>query len=480
MRGRFFAKGEVGGLSVSLRRRSDAQVYAARSLSLQKTGDWQRLDFTLTPAATDPAAEFVITATDGGRVLVDDAYLADEPTDEFGKIGCREDVVDGFRREGLTFLRWGGSMANSWGYLWKNMAGDRRPYDGFWFRTSSTGFLYKEFVRMANAMKLPCALAIFAYEQVAKAAEIADWLKQFDGEIHVQIGNEECAGITPPSGECTLGDCRRYCESLRLIVTAMRKVNPRLKFVSGLYYLKDHQDVMDEGFRLMDGYVDYWDLHLPMFEKDVTKVVQSARQEFAAFRDMIRRLNPRTKMKAAVFEENGFEHGLRRALAHAAVLGVCREQGDSLLTSCPANALQPYRQNENGWDQGQIFLTPDKVWLQPCGWAQQMASSNHRDLLFDGTSSDSEILLSATGDRAGRSLVLHVVNVSTVAKPVSLTFADGTARKVVRVTALTGDGPLADNTPEAMQRVVPRDMTDEFVRSVALPPYSYVVLELNE
>ncbi len=430
----------------------------------------------------------MICAANGGRVLVDDAYLIDEPTNDFGRIGCREDIVDAFRREGLTFLRWGGSMANSWGYLWKNMKGDRRPYDGFWFRTSSTGFLYKEFVRMADKMKLPCAFSIYAYEQVARTAEIAEWLKQFDGDIYVQIGNEECNGCTPPCGEFTLGDCRRYCESLRLIVTEMRRVNPRLKFVSALMFDERHQEVMDEGFRLTDGYVDYWDAHLQLggwydgvdYRSNVAMTAKMACRRIDAFRDMVKRLNPKTKMKLAIFEENGNEHGMRRALVHAGVLGYCRRQGGFLLTSCPANALQPYLQNDNGWDQGQIFFTPDKVWLQPCGWVQQMASSNHRDLLVEGSSSNADVSISATKDREGNSIVLHFVNAITAPKQIELDFADGSKWEVARVTSLTGDGPLANNTPENMDRVAPKDVTESFRRSNELQAYSYTVVELRK
>ena len=79
--------------------------------------------------------------------------------ESFGEMGCREDIVDGLRREGLTFLRWGGSMVNAPEYLLKNMKGDRRPYTGFWFRTSSMGFCVPEFVKMSEALGLPCANA---------------------------------------------------------------------------------------------------------------------------------------------------------------------------------------------------------------------------------------------------------------------------------------------------------------------------------
>ena len=482
MCGWLFAKGSVGELSVSLRSRAGGRVYAKSSVGLRETNGWQRVEFVLAPDATDPAAEFVICAANGGRVLVDDAYLADEPTNAFGRIGCREDIVDGFRREGLTFLRWGGSMANAPGYLWRNMKGDRRPYDGFWFRTSSTGFLFKEFVRMADAMKLPCAFSVSAYDSVGRAAEIAEWLKPFQGDIYVQIGNEECYGCTPLCGERTMGDFRRYCGDLRLTVAEMRKVNPRLKFVSALWFGAGdrERELCDEAFRLTDGYADYWDVHLWLVGSDVLERLREVRTVVDAFRDMIRRINPQSKMKMAIFEENGNEHGLRRALVHAGVLGICRELGDFLLTSCPANALQPYRQNENGWDQGQVFFTPDKVWLQPCAWAQQMASSNHRDLLVSGASSDPEVLVSATKSRDGASVVLHFVNVATSSKKVDLSFADGSGRRVVRATALTGDGPLADNTPEDMTRVAPKDVTADFARDFELPPYAYVVVELAE
>jgi len=479
MLGHFFAKGMVGALSVSLRRRSDAKAYATSPLALRQTNGWHRVDFALVPDTTDPSAEFVITAANGGKVALDDAYLVDEPTTEAGRRGCREDIVDGFRREGLTFLRWGGSMANAPGYLWRNMKDDRRPYDGFWFRTSSTGFLYKEFVRMADAMNLPCALAIGAYDSVGKAGEIAAWLKPFKNDIYVQIGNEECYGCTPLCGERTMGDFRRYCSDLRLTVTEMRKVNPKLRFVSALWFHSKDRELCDEGFRLTDGYADYWDIHLQLFGPDILKLLQEARQEIDAFRDMIRRLNPQSKMKLAIFEENGNEHGLRRAIVHAGVLGICREQGDFLLTSCPANALQPYLQNENGWDQGQIFFTPDKVWLQPCGWAQQMASSNHRDLLIAGSSSDPEVLLSATKDRDGTSLVLHFVNVANAVKKLDLSFADGGSWNVERVTVLSGDDPLADNTPDALTRVVPMDDTAAFRQTSFLKPYSYTVVVLK-
>ena len=165
-----------------------------------------------------------------------------------------------------------------------------------------------------------------------------------------------------------------------------------------------HMDILEEGFRQTDGFCDYWDLHVGCWGAGSGKKVREA---CAAFRDMVRRLNPQSKMRLAIFEENGNHHDMRRALAHASILIACREQGDFLLTSCPANALQPYNHNDNGWDQGQVFFTPDKAWLQPCAWAQAMASAAHRDVLVANVVEGQAVEVSATRDDAGRSVVLH-------------------------------------------------------------------------
>ena len=43
-----------------------------------------------------------------------------------------------------------------------------------------------------------------------------------------------------------------------------------------------------------------------------------------------------------------------------------------------ANGLQPDGQNDNGWDQGLLFLNTSQVWLQPPGYAAQMFSHGRK------------------------------------------------------------------------------------------------------
>ena len=475
MIGHFYVRGTVGKLVVSLERHDGRVAYATNAVALPGGDDWQKVDFALVPDRTDPAARFAIRATGGGKVWIDDAYLVDEPTNELGRLGCREDIAQAFRTECLTFLRWGGTMANSKDYLWANFKhGDRRPYGGFWFKMSSCGFTYRDFVKMAEAMKLPCAFSMSAREPVADAVELADWLKAFTVDIYVEVGNEECTGWGPNNDPKTVEGARAYALRAKEIVAAMRQANPRLKFVCGVMFMPDKMDMMDETFHLLDGVVEYWDVHVGAGSPDSGK---ASRQMFRQFRDMQQRLNPKSTMKIAVFEENAYIHSMRRALAHVTNLGAMRELGGDLLTSCPANALQPYMQNDNGWDQGQIFFTPDKVWLQPCGWAQQMASANHLDILVDGSTDDGSVSVSATRDRSGQTVVLHLANVSGETKPIAFDLKGGDGLKLCKVTSLSAPGLDDRNPPDDPLRIAPCDVTAAFRQSAELKPYSYTVVK---
>jgi len=475
MVGYVHVRGQADALDFALERYDGKKVYATNRVEKVEAGEgWQKVPFALVPSVTDPMARLRISAVGNGKVWIDDASLKDEPTNRFGELGCREDVVGAFRAQGLTFLRWGGAMANSEDYLYKHMKGERTFYHGLWNWWSSYAFMIPEFVRMAAEMKVACAFSINAYEPVEDAVKLAEWLKQFDIPLYVGIGNEECAGFNPYCGKPTLPTVRKYCESVRRIVPAMRQANPKLKFVNEIMWMRQHMELMEEGFRLTDGYCDYWDLHVSCADAGAGL---GARGTFKAFRDMIARLNPKSTMKAAIFEENGDNHDMRRALGHASILIACREQGDFLLTSCPANALQPYNHNDNGWDQGQVFLTPDKAWLQPCAWAQAMASETHRDILVEGKADVKGVELSATRDREGASVVLHLVNGTDKAQNLTVDFGADAALVLKRAVCLNAASPTDHNPPDDPERVCPKDVTEAFRKAAQLPPKSYVTLE---
>lgn len=480
MVGYVWTRGKVDRLEVALQSEYGDRTYATAVLATTADELWHKAEFELTPSATDAHGRFLLRASGRGDVALDDVYLADAPTNEFGKLGCREDIVAGFREEGVTFLRWGGTMANAREYRLKAMEGkgERRPYEAFWYRKGSGGFGPYEFVRMAAAMKLPAAFSISAYEETDAAVRLAEELKAVDVPLYVEIGNEELTGWGENREDRRdLVGVTNYVTSARRLVAAMRAANPRLQFVAaGMWTgpggMKD-LPVMEAAFRGLDGVVEWWDVHTTIVEP-----VAARRNALLAKRvmELFREWNPKTTMRVAVFEENGNNHGLDRALAHAVMLETAREMGGDCLTSCPANALQPYLHNDNWWDQGSVFFTPTQVWLQPCGYAQQMAARFHRELLVASQSDDADVSLSATRARDGKSVVLHLVNSAWTEKPVRLAGLDGWT--VSKVLSLSGPSVRADNPPDNPRRISPKDVTEAFRQASRLEPYSYAVVEL--
>ena len=131
--------------------------------------------------------------------------------------------------------------------------------------------------------------------------------------------------------------------------------------------------------------------------------------------------------------------------------------GDFVLTSCAANALQPYRQNDNGWDQGQVFFTPSQVWGMPPYYAQQMAAAHHRPLTVGCGVEGAEPL------RVG----LRVDGMGKVSQ--------------ARMVSLSGDLD-AVNTPEEPRRIAPvgRELPAWAAQTVDIAPYSYTIVVLDE
>ena len=146
---------------------------------------------------------------------------------------------------------------------------------------------------------------------------------------------------------------------------------------------------------------------------------------------------------------------MARALAHAVMLNVVRRSAGFVPLDSPANALQPYKQNDNGWDQGQIFFSPSQVWMQPPFYAQQMAAKNHQPLLVESScSTNANLDYTATRNEAGDTIVLHIVNYGSTSRGLTLNLTGfGEAGSI---TSLSLSGTLnGENTPERPTRFVP-------------------------
>lgn len=226
----------------------------------------------------------------------------------------------------------------------------------------------------------------------------------------------------------------------------------------------------------------YWDYHPWADQLASGREVEA---ELRRMRELFLRWNPSTTMKCAIFEENGNRHDMQRVLGHVTLQNAVRRMGDFVLTSCAANALQPYRQNDNGWDQGQVFFTPSQVWGMPPYYAQQMAAAHHRSPDGSGCGVEgADGVLRRDGNpqpRGGERRAPHRQYGCRAAACGPGAWTGMGKVSQARMVSLSGDLD-AVNTPEEPRRIAPvgRELPAWAAQTVDIAPYSYTIVVLDE
>ena len=172
----------------------------------------------------------------------------------------------------------------------------------------------------------------------------------------------------------------------------------------------------------------------------------------------------------------------KRALANAAAINLVERDG-RIPIATSANCLQPDQQNDNGWNQGLLFLDPSQVWLQPPGYVTQMYSRNYLPKLLQCqvTGAKGSLDVSAKRSDDGRTLVLQVVNSTSQAIPAPIHLAGFVPQaSVAQVTELSG-ALDARNTAAHPSAIVPQSHPWKHAlkngdTSYTFPPYSITVL----
>ena len=387
-------------LFVAMESGDGSKVYAETRLEVRGSGDWQRLDFTLTPNATDSAGRLAIKLREPGSVVLGYAFLQPGPWGRFKGLPVRKDVAEALVAQGLTMLRYGGSMINAPEYRWKKMTGerDRRPpYRGTWYPYSSNGWGILDFLDFCEAAGF---LAIPAFNIEETAQDMADFVEYVNGPPESPGGKRRAAdGHPAPYGlklveignEEAIND--HYFDRFKAIAQAVWKKDPGVTLVvgdfayngripdpdhvSGAPHVKDlriHQKILE--LAKSAGRPVWFDVHVwnnePRNPDELGGGIIGLRDFIAA----LGKVCPGADYRVCVFEENAGNHAMRRALGHAHAINELERTGPMVPIVCAANCLQPYRQNDNGWDQGMLFLTPSQVWGQPPYYVTQMVSRN--------------------------------------------------------------------------------------------------------
>ncbi|MBO7120351.1 MAG: DUF1080 domain-containing protein [Bacteroidaceae bacterium] len=450
-----------GKVQIALQSEDGSKEYARQEID-GITENWQRFNAEMTPNDSDPKGRFVLQLAEEGNVWIDQVLLC---TDSYP---FRSDITEAFRQQHLTFLRYGGTMVNAAEYMTKNMTGsrlERQPYYGHWYRYATNGFAIPEFVEFARLIDTePC----FAINIEDNPDDVITLLRDIEsyGLKYIEIGNEENLF------SAARHDYEHYVERYLVLYEAIHAAYPELLFINAAWWRPDEVETMKYVFQSLDGKCDLWDYHPWTETPQQAKAIEA---EIAQMRQFFLEWNPGSAMRCAILEENGNTHDMARALAHAVMLNVVRRSAGFVPLDSPANALQPYRQNDNGWDQGQIFFSPSQVWMQPPFYAQQMAATNHQPLLVESTcSTNNNLDYTATRNEAGDTIVLHIVNYSSTNRGLTLNLTG--FGEIRSITSLSLSGALnGENTPERPTRFVPVGSTVTPGGRLILKANSYTV-----
>ena len=485
MTGSLWLKG-AGNVTVALQSTDGTKQYASRRID-NLTGKWTRHEFALTSDTNDSQACFAIFLDAPATVWVDQVTLMPTGDALYKGLPFRADIVKAMKDQGLTFLRYGGTMVNAPGYRFKNMMGDRDrrpPYKGHWYAYSTNGFGIEEFLQLCEAAGFVPSFAVNIDEE---PQDMADMIEYLNGAVtskwgairaanghpapynvkYVQIGNEEA--FRYPHEEAY----RNYIERFNLLSAAMKAKDPELSLIIAVDWKPELTGWMEMVFRALDGKADYWDYHPWADPLDAGRTVDA---KLTQMKELFTAWNPSTTMKCVIFEENGNTHHLQRALAHATLQNTARRHGDFVLVTCAANALQPWQQNDNSWDQGQVFFTPAQVWGMPPYYAQQMAAANHQPLRV-ASATDLKLDVVAARSEKGDRLVLYVCNITPQAIRTGIEISG--FGEVKEAKAITLSGKLRDiNTPEEPERIIPTERSLEATtdHDYEFAPFSYSVL----
>jgi len=492
-------------LTVALESADGSRTYA-RAVVTATTPDWGRLDFALTPDADDKAGRLAIYLTEPGSVALGHVALHPGHWGRYKGLASRRDVVEGLLEEGLTVLRLGGSMVNTDQYRWQKMIGprDRRePYAGTWYPWSSNGWGIIDFLQLCDAAGFLC---IPAFNMGETPQSMADFVAYANAPRHTEWGARRAADGHPDPYRLRyieLGNEEAvdedYWQRFEPLAKAIWAADPNLTLIVGDFAYNEpitdpfrfggapritslaiHQRILQ--LAAAYGREVWFDVHV----WSENPVALRGLHTLPSLVDALHGLCPEARFKLCVLELNANRHDLNRALANARAICALERMGDHVPVVCSANCLQPDGQNDNGWDQGLLFLNPSAVWPQPPYFVTQMLSRHWLPLCVRAETTGDVSALDVTAKRSedGRKLQLQVINYgdTDVAAGVDLHGFRPT-RKVASADVLAGP-PDAVNTATQPDRIAPRHEEAKLppkgeALTHVFPAHSFTILRLR-
>ena len=468
---------------------------------------WKRLEFSLLPDQDETNGRFVISIKKPGSVVVGHAFLQPGSWGRFKDLPVRKDIVDAMMDEGVTHLRYGGSMVDrSKEYRWKKMTGPRdlRPsYHGFWYPHSTNGWGIIDFLDLCEAAKFE-SVPSFNIDETGQ--DMADFVEYVNGPVDSPWGKKRAeSGHPQPYGlkHLQIGNEQEineyYVDRFKVLASAIWNKDPgMILVVADFWYpahitdpyntgipsnktLKGHEKILE--FAKQNDKTVWFDVHIA---NDHPRDPDLENKGLVGLRDYIswmEKINPGADFKVVVLEENAGNHALKRALSHAHAVNELQRIKQGIPMVCAANGLQPYLQNDNDWDQGFIFFTPSKVWGQPPYYVTRMIAQNYLPLCIETETESPQNSLDVTAKMSDdrKILILQVVNLENIETITHISLGNFIPqRNTIHVTELAGN--LEDvNTPDMPEKIKPVEKNYSFENQngyikYTFPPYSFTIL----
>ena len=492
-------------VTLSLESTNGAAIYAQTNL-LVSSNSWEHLNFSLTPSSSNTNGQFAITLTQPGSVVVGYAFLEPGAWGQFQGLPVRKDVAEGLINQGITVLRYGGSMVNAGGYRWTNMIGPRDlrpPYTGTWYPYSSDGWGIPDFLNFCQAAGF---LGVPDFNINETPQDMADFMEYANGSTNTQWGAQRAAdGHPQPYGlkylelgnEETVNST--YYQKFQALAQAIWAADSNVTLVvgdfeysqvitnpfsfggaaSGITSLSAQQQILQ--LANQNNRVVWFDVHVwddgPAIDPSLTGMF--------SYDNALAQIAGGANYKVVVFELNANHHDQGRALGNALAINAAERDGRlPIVTS--ANCLQPDGENDNGWDQGLLFLNPSQVWLQPPGYVTKMLSHNYEPVSIESQvrASGNDLKVSAKCSKDGKTLVLDAVNLGPRTTVATIIIHGYSSAQPAIVEELAG--PLNMMNPAAAPsriRPIEKQWQARFENGEAefdFPPYSFTVIKFNK
>ena len=459
-------------LLLSLENSTGEKEYGKAKVSVRDS-DWQKIAFEIDCNGKEDFGRFSIALPDNGSVVVGYCFLQPGEWGRYKGLPVRRDVAQGLIDQGVTVLRYGGCMANAAEYRWKKMIGSpdqRPPYRGWWYRYSSNGWGVIDFMNFSEAAGFEY-VPDFNIEETGE--DMADFIEYAKGDSTTEWGSQRIKDGHPEpyklkylqfGNEEAVDD--HYLERFREVSKAIWAADPDVILIVGDFAYNAH---ISDPYNFSGGpRISSLAAHREILKlaKDANRPVwfdvhiwngdprQPDQLEnglgFKSFISQLEQIANGAEFKVCIFEENANNHRIRRGLGHAHAINEIQRLEHEMPILCTANCLQPDGNNDNGWDQGLLFLDQSKVWGQPSYYVTQMAAESYQPLcvesFVDSYMNSLDVTACISEDK--KELSLRVVNLDKwdIETEISLLdfHYDGKA-EVVQIKGELQDRNTADN-----------------------------------